>query len=341
MPHQFGRFWTGLLVYSIVVLAAACGGATEPVASPTTTPASATVISPTSTARPGATTTASITAAPSPTLSSTPTATSSARPGPSQTPSPTSIATKQVLLQFGEFTQHTGAYFGPVFERDLPQIVLYTDGELLIAGSYPEYSKTMLSTSDICSLLQQIANTGFFQVNGTGVLGKDDPIYNFGATPAPLVLGPSINAIQVNGNPAKFVGFYPAYEEYVINPIKLVLRLLKTYRPTGLRPYIPTRLLLWVETVQRGDQSQPRIWPENLPALADWLGGAPYNLALVQGDLVEPMLKLPQSHAVVYTDQGQEYSVVMRPLLPHETLDKNDFGPTGAVTFDLPFKCDY
>jgi hypothetical protein len=45
-------------------------------------------------------------------------------------------------------------------------------------------------------------------------------------------------------------------------------------------------------------------------------------------------------HYGVCNNQGQDYSVVVRPLLPHETLDENDYGYDSALEqFDLPFSC--
>ena len=239
------------------------------------------------------------------------------------------------------------------FGRFTPHVVLYTDGEFFIPGDYSWYLETTLSTAQMCTLLERIANTGFFQIPGTGALGRDDPIYSFAATPE-VSYGAPAQYIQVNGNPAQIVGIYSPYKDYVISPIKSVLRLLNNYRPAGLKLYKPDRLLLVVdegrslfdELTSYHDNRptatpQLRVWPAQLPPLADLWGRLTYHQVFIQGDLVEPMLNLnlPQ-HFGVFTDQGQEYTVIMRPLLPDETLSDLDFGyPSNAERFDLPFQC--
>jgi len=140
----------------------------------------------------------------------------------------------------------------------------------------------------------------------------------------------------------------------VVSPIKAVLRLLKNYRPAGLKPYHPTRLLVWVyagrdlfEAVQPQYDGTPtatphvQVWPADLPPLVDWWGGMDFNRVFIQGDFVEPVLNLNLlEHYGVFTDRGQEYTILITPLLPHATLD--DLGyhyPRDANQFDLPFSC--
>ena len=259
-----------------------------------------------------------------------------------------------MLLELQYFPGDGGGYFGLPFDRTTPPIVLYTDGEFFIERD-DWYLETTLSSAQMCTLLQQIANTGFFKVPGTGALGRDDPIYNFAAT-RELIEGASGQGIQVNGNPAKFVGIYSPYKDHVIGPIKAVLRLLNNYRPAGLKPYKPNRLLMVVDEgrslfdeLQPYHANQPtatpqvQVWPAQLPPLADLWGGITYHQVFIQGDLIEPLLNLNlPKHIGVFTDRGQEYSLIMRPLLPDETLDPSDYGySSGAAQFDLPFQCAY
>ena len=363
MPlHTFNHKWllalAGVLLASTLLFGfTACSslGQSAPYFTATATvPATA---FPTRTVQPSPAPSVTATSTPLPraTPSPTPTLTrqSTQTPGPSQTPSPIPLATKQVLLQISNTPGDGGDYFDAPFGRITPRLVLYTDGEFMVATNNGWYLETMLSTAQMCSLLHRIANTGFFQMAGTGELGRDDPIYSFTATPEQSE-GASGLAIQVNGNPAKYVDIYSPYQANVVGPIQSVLRLLNNYRPAGLKPYLPPRLLMVVEAggglfdfSDPGEGTDPTAtpaalaWPSELPPLSAWLGGVGPSQIFIQGDQVPPLLalKLPKHYGVL-TDRGQTYSMIMRPLLPHETLDANDYGiPYGAAQFELPFHC--
>jgi hypothetical protein len=350
------------LAVALLALAVACAGSTTAAPTPSATAIPIVLLAPTNTVPPSATplptATATVTAIPSATFF-THTPPPSWTPLPSMTPTltpsatPTSIATKQVLLQLANSIGDGGGLFGRPFELIYPSVVLYTDGEILVPDPNDWFLETKLSTTQMCSLLHQIADTGFFKVQGTGALGPNDPIYSFTATPETIEGAPA-QAIQVNGSPAKIVDIYDPYKRDVIGPIKAVLRLLNNYRPAGLMPYRPTRMLMVLDSgrdmfnqLQPHHDDQPTVtppvqtWPSNLPPLADLWGGQPNHQVFIQGELIEPLLnlKLPK-HYGVFTDRGQEYSIIMRPMLPHETLDASYHEyPSGAKQFDLPFQC--
>lgn len=331
------------IMLCLLLSAVACGLSNE---APTSQPA--TVIAGVATKTPASTATApaTFTATPKPTL--TPTFT--LPPQPTENPSPTPMATKIVLIQFdGSFGGDGGTQYDLYFGRDMPSFVLYTDGQLLIAGEGRQ-EKT-LSTLEMCELLQDLADTGFFQVDGTGRLKEGDPIYKFDAT-TQFSDGAPNYIIQVNGNPAKQVDVYIHYRKYVASEIKAAYDVISNYRPVDMQPYQPEKLLLWIEK-GRGQEwawaplslgseatATPEVyrWPNEVPPLADFLGDTTEKQVYIQGELVAFILQLPQRYGI-FNDKGIEYFVIIRPLLPHETAENYSPYPNTASSFELPFKC--
>ena len=259
-----------------------------------------------------------------------------------------------MLLQLARDPGDGGGYLPIHFGRFAPSMVLYTDGEFITADENGRYVATMLSTPQMCDLLSQVASTGFFQVEGTGALMEDDSIYRFVATPSARILGAGSRAVQVNGDPAKIVSVYDPYRDVVVGPVQATLRLLENYQPAGLKPYRPYRMMVWIEVgreMYEGAQDHidgtptatpaVRVWPADLPRLADWWDGQSLNQIFLQGDHAERVFDL---HAMenygLFTDHGQEYSLYIEPVLPHGIADEDGYHyPDAAQKFDLPFHC--
>lgn len=196
---------------------------------------------------------------PEPTLTNTPV--------PPTTATPTLLPTKDVLLQFGVFGGDGGSLSDFYFGRDIPTLVLYSDGQLLIqkediGGVW--FEETILTTPQICSLLLEVENTGFFEA--------EDSIYNFDDS-TQYSDGGTDFIIQVNGKRHKTVSIYYSYVPYLILEIKRALNLESNYSPPpNMTYYQPQHMLLWIEQ-GLGDSvylppdptSQP--WPANISSL--------------------------------------------------------------------------
>ena len=94
-------------------------------------------------------------------------------------------------------------------------------------------------------------------------------------------------------------------------------------------------------TTHVAPQSTPQPWPSQLPSLARLLGDKDEGQAFIEGKEVAPILELFGNRPVdiVFTEKGQEYYVIARPLLPHETPGRFSMYPYEDVGFELPFKC--
>ncbi len=265
---------------------------------------------------------------------------------PTLTPFPL-IPTKQALLQYGDFGGDGGDNTSVYLGRDTPQLILYTDGQLLTQQEHGSwFVQTILTTPQICSLLSRIKHTGFFNAKGDGLRSIADPIYVFDST-VQYSDGLSDYVIQVNGQPHKIVYVYPDYEPYLIQPISSALQLVRNYSPaTQKTPYRAKYLMLWIErglgnTAYLTPRPTPMPLPSPLPSLGQLLGDKNEGQAFIEDEEVAPVLKLfgNRPTGILFVEDDQEYYVIARPLLPHETPEKFSVYPRQAEEFNLPFKC--
>lgn len=239
-----------------------------------------------------------------------------------------------------------GSPYDTYVGRGQTQFVLYTDGHLLVRDAQARYHQAVLTTAEMCTLLHQISSTGFFQVTGNGQEKELDPIYKFDAS-AQFTDNGEYYVLQVNGSPAKHVSVFVPYDDYVAAPIKALQSLLDHYQPGTTQPFKALKLLLWVQGphLEWAWQYPPgtstptvQAWPATLPPLADFLNGAEEKQVYLQGEAAAAVQQLSDKLGV-FTDQGAEYFVIVRELLPHETEDNFDAFPSAADEYELPFAC--
>jgi hypothetical protein len=272
------------------------------------------------------------------------------------TPESTTGPIKPILIEAGFAGGDGGTSYDVFFGRGMPFLVLYTDGQLLIQvedsarpGQYYVFLEKRLSVTEICTLLKQIADTGFFALKGTGRDFPDDSIYrgdyndyNFGS-------GAGSVFIEVNGNPSKGIYVeYPALDFNVVDPVKKVYELITRYKPIDMQVYVSDRVLLQVEHQPSEEWMDvtpvpPEPWPPEMPSLANVLADDATQGSMVvagpQARQIMELMTLPGGRS--FTEDGKSYFVVGRPLLPHESVD-SFFGypPRGeTVSFELPFAC--
>lgn len=327
----------------LIFVFAACGPATP-------TPTTTAVLSPTPVKQPGATfTNAPLEATVQqsrPTSTPRPTHTPTETPTVTSTPWPMPI--RQVLLQYGVFGGDGGSETDFYLGRAVPQLVLYTDGQLLLQRKQNDwFMQAELTTSQMCELLLRIEQTGFFAITGDGSTVENDPIYAFGGTPQFSGDGTPEYLIQINGQRHKLVSIEPGYVSYLIQPVKTTLQIVEKYSPkTQLTPFKTRYLILWIEkglenAPYAAEQVTPQPWPIQLPSLRRLLGDKNGGQAFIENENVAPILKLfgNRPSDIVFEEDGQKYYVIARPLLPHETPEKFSVHPYEELEFDLPFTC--
>jgi hypothetical protein len=134
----------------------------------------------------------------------------------------------------------------------------------------------------------------------------------------------------------------------LVQPVKSTWEILNTFKPSGLEPYEADRYVMWVEAEQKlarkygaGKDLQPEDWPKALPQLRKILGDQESVQTSISDE--EARLLLPfynPAPGVQVFEQGEDrYSVILRPLLPHEDPGNLSPVPEAAEKFALPFKC--
>ncbi len=221
-----------------------------------------------------------------------------------------------------------GTSFDIYHGRDTPSLILYADGQLLVAGGNDQYDQKyferMLSATETCAFLDRIRMTGFLGVRGSGKNYPFDRIYAIAKSDTPM--GGGNYVIQVNGYPSKTVSIYGDAIEIVVPEVRRTYEIVSHYPLAGMRTFVSDRVIVHLE------RHSDIEYPPDLPVLP-WPVGAPSAGSLLakanaRGDLefdgaigaqMKRLLKLPG--IARYVDQGIEYVLAGRQLLPHESLD--------------------
>jgi hypothetical protein len=341
----------GLLI--LLVLTPACslqfGGPTQPVEQGLPTPSPAVgIVNPSPLA--GAVT---LTPVPKPVRSPTPTPvpipTRTASLTPTE-PLPTPPAGKVILIEY--FDKYYGdapillteAYMG----KHLPRLVIYTDGQVIYRDDTGALLETSMTDETMCTLLGGIRTIGFFKAEGDGTLDSDDPIYG-DISQKYLDITDSTNFILIiNGNPSKWVKIYRPYVDSLVRPIKSTWELFNNFVPEDLEPYEPDLYAAWIESEQKlartygaGVDLQPAIWPAGLQKPDKILGDEEVIQVPMDPEEVDPLLMyFDVIPGVKLFEQGQDrYSIILRPLLPHEEMDILSPVTQQSRSYGLPFEC--
>ena len=310
-----------------------------PVSTPTATP------SPTSTLLPATAT---------PSLE--PTSTATPEPTTTQTPTPTLVPlSQQILIEEAPTAGDGGDPYTFYLGRSMPDFILYMDGHLLVRDEElfddhllktVQYKEAWLTSTEMCSLLQSVQATGFLTVEGGRTFisyAAEDPIYEFGDF-INFGEGGSFDVITVNGPVPKQVAIYYSYWPFVVAEVNAMRELLGQYLTKATALYQPERAVLRIEKgrppwLAKTVVAEP--WPEGLPPLSQLVLAAGDDHRLLVEDGVEPLLEAVNHRMKnsVFLEAGEEYWVIVRQLLPHETPDEIPSFRGDAQLLPLPFDC--
>jgi hypothetical protein len=278
-----------------------------------------------------------VVAEPSATTNSTPTLTGTPTPIPTVTP--TAYPTKTVLMAIG--TEGGDGASGYKY-LSAPEIVIYTDGQVVWKeggfGSGSFLMESTIATAEMCNLLAQFSDSGFFQ--------ETETIYAFDET-TQFSEGASNYTIQINGPQLGYQRIYVPYAPYLVESVATGFNLLLNYRPANAQPYNPSRLVMSIYRVPTSADVSwvvPEPWPDGLPTLAQLQPDSANYDMLIEGELMTTIMDVFGQNQLYnehwYLVEGRLYNLIVRPLLPHETLE--NFSPSfqEPVPIELPFACD-
>ena len=267
----------------------------------------------------------------------------------------TPVPIASALIQYGTYSQQPGWVTDAYVGKNTPSFALYSDGILLIRSEkyingIEWYASVRLDPSQVCWLLNQIAHTGIYEMQGNGILGVEDPIYQFDQSfKLPDTGDEIVDILKISAEKSRWVQFIPDSRRWLAEPLKKVLDLLDAYVPPGnLHPYVSPRLLLWIErgrgSYEYATRQPPsaKNWPQNLPTISDLLGDHELGKVLLSGKEAEQVQILFNYRPVgkLFAQNGQEFFVIARPLLPDETPDKLSVIPTQEENNPSVFTCN-
>lgn len=244
--------------------------------------------------------------------------TATALPVPSRTPLPTFppySSEKEIILNYSFGGEHDS--FDMVLGVTHSKIVLYSDGQLIISGN--PYREKQLSVDEVNWLFSQLELMGFFAIESNQQHDPTDQLYDFGSQYQKVYDGTYI-CITASYRQERKLCTYEHYEEFLKPPFKKMLDFMDHYEPNNLSTYQPDRLLLNIEPGRVGfidENIKSTPWLANFPSLKT----DHWKILEVDGKAANEVFDFfdnSQGFRVVDED-GKEYTVYARPLLPHET----------------------
>jgi hypothetical protein len=198
---------------------------------------------------------------------------------------------------------------------------LYDDGQLLFFESSIVW-ESYLTETEVQDLMTQIEQTGFLDLEGTGELREEDPIYenapdNVETGAAGLILKVKDKRIETDW----------VLKDYLVEPINQTFEIISSYRPEESHIYSPDQIFLWIFPIEDSEsinwsQATPippiQEWPESITSLDALMMSTGDYFAFIGGVDANVIYEIhgffPSSK--VYTQNGQEYYVVACPIEP-------------------------
>ncbi|PKO14589.1 MAG: hypothetical protein CVU39_14020 [Chloroflexi bacterium HGW-Chloroflexi-10] len=310
---------TSLIPILVCIILASCNGQSN-------TPTALLPFTP----EPGST----ITASPPSTLTSTPTRIQpTKRPiTPTFTPFPP-YDNKGVIFDYyvvgnlADFME----FFDPPSGNIITRLVLYDDGQLLIAVAGGTYKQKVLSSDEFKSFLSELEILGFYSLESNQKHNPTDDLYNFeGKYEEVKVIGGLKYCILVDADRARNLCVHESYLQFLIPEIKNILQYLDEYKPAGMTPYYPDRIFLSIRAADPSSDTLPAAatpWNENFPSLefshpSKYVFDVFTTTMYIDGDMAKEIYIFFENPdgSRVFTQNGKEYIVNIRILLPHEKV---------------------
>jgi hypothetical protein len=246
--------------------------------------------------------------APAPTSAPTPSDTETLSQTPTRTPQPILIS----YQRYGGDGEGGGEFYSCIrWLAPYHRFVLYEDGQLVLYRSGIA-QETHLSDPEITNLLQEISNTGFFEIQESEDAPDFVDIYDLPDNFQFGDGGPG-SSIMVQDT---FIHVRDELWDHLKPPVKNTISIITEYTPQGnLDPYIPNTLEMMVLSIENAesyglDLPIPREWPAELFPL-DYM--YQYFDENISDDILNTNIFDSFPDESVFTYDGKEYLVVTCP----------------------------
>ncbi len=236
--------------------------------------------------------------------------------------------TKQVILKY---TRSGGGLGSPesVFDRFLgyatTKFVLYADNQLIFQDYLKPIQTKILTKNEKEQLLSLLDKTGFYSIETNSDSDTTNPIYDFRGKYDLVKITDGIDScLSANVTISKQVCFYEPYKDFLIPKMKELFQFIYNYTPSKLTVYQPDRLLVYVSKGRDFYDSftvkSTKIipWPSDLASLET----SQEKYMYIEGKSAMKILSLfdARSQFGVFSEDGQDYSVIVTVVFPDETL---------------------
>jgi hypothetical protein len=277
--------------------------------------------------------TATVTPVPSLTATLTPTPTSKiilpTQPSapPTFTPFPP-YQNKNVIINYSVIGNHSDydMFFDPPSGNIITKLVLYEDGQLLIAGAGETYQSKKLSSAEISSFLLELETLGFYALESNQQSDQTDELYDFGNNYQEIHDG-LWYCVSVNTDKSRNLCVREFYIQFLIPKMKNILHFLDEYKPAGMTAYYPDRIFLTRTDIDSSIDNPPAIpWDEHFPSWENDPGKITSDtcnpVIYIYGDMAKEIYMFFERSDgwMVVSLNDKEFIVYIRVLLPHEKV---------------------
>jgi hypothetical protein len=219
-------------------------------------------------------------------------------------------------------------FFDPPSGNIITRLVLYDDGQILMAVAGETYKQKVLSPDEFKSFLSKLETLGFYSLESNQEHDPTDKLYNFeGKYEEVGVIGGLRHCILVDADKSRKLCVHESYIQFLIPEMKDILQYLDEYKPAGMTPYYPDRILLTIQAdVDPSIDHPPAVfWDEQFPSLERgpnrFTSGTSNQVIYIDGDMAKEIyLFFEGTDTKVVSQNGKEYIAYLRVLLPHEKV---------------------
>lgn len=239
--------------------------------------------------------------------------------------------TKQVVLLYthsraalGGPEEYFDTFFGNAAPREATNLVLYSDGQLILQKTSAHIMTKILSESEMNELLYQLDVLGFHMIGTNQKHDDTDLLYDFGGRYLQVgVTDGSYSCLSIKDTR---LCYYDPYEEFVMKQVKLLFDFIDSYSPDNMTLYEPDRILLFVGQGQDlynqfEEQSMTSIsWSPQLPQL----NTSREEYIYLDGERAQFFYTLADKSTkpLIFSENGIDYSVLSAVVLPHELISQ-------------------
>jgi len=229
--------------------------------------------------------------------------------------------TKQLILDYNVIGWHTSFDF--ISDWSLSSLVLYSDGQMIIPGKI--YRQKMLSTEEISLFFAQLEAKGFYSIETNQKHDPTDHLYEFGDQYQRVQDG-LYYCVLVNKGDMQDVCAREPFFKFLVPEMKSTLKFLDEYQPKDMTPYQPDRILLSIEAgrpsyyLEGSLPAEAIPWQEGLPSLET----ATHKILYAEKEEAKEIFALFDNKVSikVFNQNGKEYTVEIKIILPHQILSQ-------------------